>query len=81
MTQSKSVTHNRKVRLCQLVALQHVVEPLITTAQIATRQNVDKKTIRNWLRRGRDTPVSFKDGNEWVVRISDYKKWEKASNN
>ena len=79
MTQSKPTPSVRAVRLCQIVASQHTVEPLLTTEQIANRQGRDKKTIRNWLRQGRDAPVSFKDGNKWKVKVSDYKKWEQAS--
>ena len=78
MMQSKHPSRARAVRLCQVVASQHSVEPLLTTEQIAFRLRKSPKTIRNWLRLQVDSPEAFKDGNEWYVYQSELLRWEQG---
>ncbi len=73
-------TTTRAIRLCQVVASQHTVEPAFTTEQIAIRLNKKPKTIRNWLRLQVDCPKAFKDGNEWYVYHSELQRWEQGGN-
>ncbi|PKG55810.1 hypothetical protein [Shewanella sp. GutDb-MelDb] len=79
MTKPADKKSYKKIRLCQLVAATHTVEPALTTAQIAIRHDVGEKAIRNWLRQGSDAPKAFKDQNKWYVSISEYQNWEVRS--
>lgn len=78
MTQSTvaNVKRQKKIRLCEYIALTHTVEPVLTCAQIAARLGRNTKTVRRWLQQGEDAPRAFKDQNQWMVRLSDYLRWE-----
>ncbi|MFB2643143.1 helix-turn-helix transcriptional regulator [Shewanella bicestrii] len=81
MTQSTvaNVKRQKKNRLCEYIALTHTVEPVLTCAQIAARLGRSAKTVRRWLQQGVDAPRAFKDQNQWVVRLSDYLRWERQA--
>lgn len=81
MTQSTQANGKRpkKTRLCQIIASTHTVEPVLTCAQIAKRLGRNAKTVRHWLQQGKDTPRAFKDQNRWIVKLSEYQRWERQA--
>ncbi|MBV7317346.1 helix-turn-helix domain-containing protein [Shewanella sp. NIFS-20-20] len=72
---TKATSKKYAMPLCQRVASQHQVKPVLTVSQLATYFNRSPKTIRTWLQQGVDAPKAYKIHNHWYVYLSDLEDW------